>query len=84
MTRSETQFADLATLIRKHPKVLKLLNEYGIHFCAGCYLTLSAGPARAAAYHGVLDVREFMRRLEFAIKDHPRRKHSRRTRTSKL
>ena len=68
---------DLATLIRKHPKVLKLLHEHGIYFCAGCYLTLSSEPQRAAAYHGVPNVREFMRQLQRATEAKPRRRHSR-------
>lgn len=70
---------DLGTLLKKEPKLLRLLHQYGIHFCAGCYLTLSATPERAAAYHGVPDPSRFVAALERALdKRRPRRKHSRR------
>ena len=57
---------DLATLLRKHPKLLKVLHEHGIHFCAGCFLTLSSAPERAAAYHGVPDIPRFMKAVRRA------------------
>ena len=67
---------DLITLIRKHPKVLKLLHDNGIHFCAGCYLTLSADPERAAAYHGVPDIRRFVHAVRRLAAHEPTRRHS--------
>jgi len=67
---------DLASLIRKHPGLMRVLDENGIHFCAGCYLTLSSTPERAAAYHGVPAPAAFARRLrEIAAKGHPARRH---------
>lgn len=58
---------DLATLIRKHPRLIGLLHKHGIHFCAGCYLTLSSPPERAAAYHGVPDVKKFLKEVEAVV-----------------
>jgi iron-sulfur cluster repair protein YtfE (RIC family) len=51
-------------LIAENSKVLHLLDEHGITFCAGCYLTLMAAPERAAVYHAVPDVKKFLRQLE--------------------
>lgn len=68
---------DLGTLIRKHPGLLRVLHEYGVHFCAGCYLTLSSPPERAAAYHGVPDIDAFLRRVRRVVDPAPARKHAR-------
>jgi len=69
---------DLAALIRKHPKVLELLHDHGIYFCAGCYLTLSSKPERAAAYHGVPNVQKFMLQLDRIVRNKPMLHRSRR------
>jgi len=55
-------------LIARNAKVLKLLDEYGITFCAGCYLTLMSSPERAAVYHAVPDPKKFLRALEKALR----------------
>jgi len=73
-----TTRSNLATLIAKHPRLVLLLHEHGINFCAGCYLTLSSDPERAAAYHGVPDVARFLRELDRVVAPKPRRRHSRR------
>ncbi|MBI3550442.1 MAG: hypothetical protein HY078_15500 [Elusimicrobia bacterium] len=72
---------DLATLLRKHPKLLKVLHKHGIHFCAGCFLTLSSAPAKAAAYHGVSDVERFLKDVERASSRKPRHHHPKRRRS---
>lgn len=50
------------------PAVLKVLDKHGISFCAGCYLTLFASPAKAAVYHAVPDVEAFLADLRKALR----------------
>ncbi|MBI4387157.1 MAG: hypothetical protein HY551_07230 [Elusimicrobia bacterium] len=78
--RSPAPGPDMATLLRKHPRLLRVLHEYGVNFCAGCYLTLSATPEKAAAYHGVPDIPEFVARVRRVVSPSAARKHSRRHR----
>lgn len=59
----------LAALIKSRPQVLEVLHRHGVHFCAGCYLTLSSPPERAAAYHAVPDVGRFLKDLGKAIRE---------------
>ena len=58
----------LGELIAGDPRVLKLLDENGITFCAGCYLTLFSSPERAAVYHAVPNPRRFVAELEALLK----------------
>jgi len=58
----------LGELIGGNPRVLKVLDKHGITFCAGCYLTLFAPPAKAAVYHAVPDVEKFLGDLRRALK----------------
>ena len=51
--------AALGALIKENPKLLRFLSRHGIHFCAGCFLTLFSTPERAAAYHGVPHPKKF-------------------------
>lgn len=60
--------ARLGDLISRSPEVLHLLDEYGITFCAGCYLTLMSSPERAAVYHAVPKPRKFLKDLQKALK----------------
>jgi iron-sulfur cluster repair protein YtfE (RIC family) len=53
----------LGALIGENPRVLKLLDRYGIVFCPGCYLTLFSTPAKAAAHHAVEDKKAFLKDL---------------------
>lgn len=53
----------LAKLIEKHPKILPILDRYGISFCAGCFLTLTKTPQQAAAFHAVPDIKKFLEEL---------------------
>ncbi len=71
--RSQT---DLASLLKRSPKLLKVLERHGVHVCAGCLLTLTSPIDRAAAYHGVPDIPAFLSALGLAPK--ARRKHGRR------
>jgi hypothetical protein len=58
----------LGELIGRNAKVLKLLDKYGITFCAGCYLTLFATPEKAAHYHAVPDAKKFLKDLRQVLK----------------
>ena len=68
--------ADLAGLLKRSPKLIKVLERHGVHVCAGCILTLTSPVDRAAAYHGVPNVPAFLAALGLAPK--ARRKHGRR------
>lgn len=57
----------LGALIKGHPKVLRVLDKHGVHFCAGCYLTLSSPLDKVAAYHAVPDREKFIRDIERAL-----------------
>ena len=57
----------LGALIKKHPKVLEVLDKHGVTFCAGCYLTLFSPLDRVAAYHAVPDFKKFLADLNRAI-----------------
>ncbi len=63
----------LGELIARDPRVLALLDEHGITFCAGCYLTLFSSPERAAVYHAVPDPRGFVKRLQ-ALLETPKKR----------
>ena len=69
--------SDLTQLLRKHPRLLRVLQDHGIQFCAGCCLTLSATPEKAAAYHGVPDIPRFLRRVERVVGPPLKRRHRR-------
>lgn len=60
--------AVLGDLIGRSPKVLKLLDAYGITFCAGCYLTLFASPEKAAVYHAVPNPKKFLADLKRVLR----------------
>jgi hypothetical protein len=55
--------ADLATVLRRDPKLIRVLHAHGVQVCAGCCLTLTSPVEKAAAYHGVPDVPAFLRAL---------------------
>ena len=67
---------DLATLLKRSPKLVKVLDRHGVHVCAGCILTLTSPVDRAAAFHGVPDIPAFLAALGLASP--ARRKHGRR------
>jgi hypothetical protein len=52
----------------KTKKVLAVLDKHGVTFCAGCFLTLTASPEKAAVYHAVPDKKKFLRDLANALK----------------
>jgi hypothetical protein len=58
----------LGDLIARNAKVLKVLDEHSVVFCAGCYLTLMSSPERAAVYHAVPNPKKFLRDLEKALR----------------
>ena len=63
----------LAALLKRSPRLVKVLDRHGVKVCAGCILTLTAPLERAAAYHGVPDVPAFLSAL--GAGHPPRRKH---------
>lgn len=63
---------NLGALIKGNPKILRVLDKHGVHFCAGCYLTLSSPLDKVAAYHAVPDRDGFVRDIERALS--PRKK----------
>ncbi|MBI4424827.1 MAG: hypothetical protein HY554_13935 [Elusimicrobia bacterium] len=67
---------DLAGLLKRHPRLLRVLERHGVHVCAGCLLTLTSPVDRAAAYHGVPDIPGFLSAL--GLRPAPPRKHGRR------
>ncbi len=72
----------LGSLIGENPRVLKVLDRYGIVFCPGCYLTLFSTPAKAAAYHAVEDKKAFLEDLDHLLSRHgPPRRAKRRSRS---
>ena len=55
----------LIDLLRKNPsRVLRVLAAHGVYFDPVTYLTLTATPEKAAAYHAVPDVMKFLRDLK--------------------
>lgn len=58
---------NLGALIKENPKILRVLDKHGVHFCAGCYLTLSSPLEKVAAYHAVPDRKKFIRDIERAL-----------------
>ncbi|MBI4055226.1 MAG: hypothetical protein HY402_03745 [Elusimicrobia bacterium] len=59
-------------LLRKHPSLQEVLEEHGVHFCAGCYITLFSPLKKAAAYHAVPDYEQLLRDLGSALRCRPR------------
>ncbi len=67
--------ADLAALLKRNPRLLRVLDRYGIHVCAGCLLTLTSPIERAAAYHGVPNIPALLRELRLKRRGRATRKH---------
>jgi len=63
--------ATLLSVIKRNPNVLAVLHDHGVHFCSGCFLTLSAPLAKAAAWHAVPDLDLFLKDMERALKSKP-------------
>jgi len=57
----------LGNLLQKNPSILEVLDTHGIHFCAGCFLTLFSPLKKVAAYHAVPDSREFLKDLRKSL-----------------
>ena len=57
----------LGELLARHPEVLEVLHDHGVHFCAGCYLTLFSPVEKVAAYHAVPDLGDFLGDLRKAL-----------------
>lgn len=67
----------LPELVRKNPRVLEVMHDHGVSFCAGCYLTLTSPMDRVAAYHAVPDLETFLADIKKAL-----RKGARHSKTS--
>ncbi len=57
----------LGPLLRENPSLLHVLDEHGVSFCAGCYLTLFSSLDRVAAYHAVPDRKRFLADVRKAL-----------------
>jgi len=57
----------LAGLLPGNPRVLKVLQKHGVHFCPGCLLTLTSPLEKVAAYHAVPDIDAFLKDLRRAL-----------------
>ena len=57
----------LGELLSKNPEVLSVLHKHGVNFCAGCFITLFADPAKAASYHAVPDIEAFLSDLKSVL-----------------
>jgi len=58
----------LAALLRRHPKVLQVMEKHGVTFCAACYLTLFSPIGKVPGFHAVPDKKKFLADLRAAIK----------------
>ena len=56
----------LGDILRRHPKAVAVLHKHGVQVCAGCVITLSSTPEKAAAFHAVPDAAAFARDLRKA------------------
>ncbi|MBI4370137.1 MAG: hypothetical protein HY547_07905 [Elusimicrobia bacterium] len=56
----------LAGLLKTNPFLIKILDRHGVHFCAGCFITLTAPLEKAAAYHAVPNIPKFLNDLKKA------------------
>lgn len=54
----------LFDLLRKDTaRVMSVLHKHGVYFDAGTYITMTATPEKAAAYHAVPDKKKFLKEL---------------------
>ena len=75
-TRRPAGGADLAAVLRRDPRLIRVLHAHGVQVCAGCCLTLTSPVEKAAAYHGVPDIPAFLKALRLAPPTRAvRRKH---------
>lgn len=58
----------ISQLVKQNPRTLEVFDRYGIHFCAGCYITLNSELKKVAGYHAVPDADAFLRDLEKCLK----------------
>lgn len=61
----------LGDILKRHPKAVAILHKHGVQVCAGCVITLSSTPEKAAAYHAVPDAAAFARDLRKAASRRP-------------
>ncbi|MBI2069890.1 MAG: hypothetical protein HYT79_04735 [Elusimicrobia bacterium] len=55
-------------LLKKHPKTLGVFDHHGVHFCAGCFITLFSPLKKAAAYHAVENFDVFLQDVRRALR----------------
>ena len=58
----------VSELLRRYPKTLEVFDKHGVHFCAGCHITLTSDVRKAAGYHAVQNFKIFLLDLQKAIK----------------
>ena len=50
----------LGKFLKENPSILQVLDRHGVHFCAGCFITLFSPLKKVAAYHAVPDLDKFL------------------------
>jgi iron-sulfur cluster repair protein YtfE (RIC family) len=64
---SDIEKLTVAELIARYPKTLEVFEEYGVHFCAGCFITLTENVQKAAGHHAVEDTGHLLADLKKAV-----------------
>jgi iron-sulfur cluster repair protein YtfE (RIC family) len=59
----------VAELIARYPKTLEVFEDYGVHFCAGCFITLTESAKRAAGHHAVEHPESLLKDLKKAASE---------------
>ncbi|MHB2025626.1 MAG: hypothetical protein ACYCPQ_03160 [Elusimicrobiota bacterium] len=58
----------LGELLRRHPKILSVLDKHGITFCPGCFLTLLSPIKDAPGFHALPNAGKFLADLRRALR----------------
>lgn len=69
MTARDEHFTKEMTVgeaVDRCPETFAVFQERGVHFCAGCYLTLRASIAEGAAWNGIRDLEGLLQALHRA------------------
>ncbi len=58
--RNDLDAKTLGELLCRNPGVIRVLDKYGINFCASCYLTLFSPIEDVPGFHAVTDKKKFL------------------------
>ena len=67
-SREAVERMTVAELIARYPSTLEVFDRHGVHFCAGCYLTLTEDLKKVAGFHAVPDLERLVEDLKKAAK----------------